>query len=63
MQWVNKMVQSHLVIIHKACIHVIDRIREIIQPVLLEFDTLFIESAVGDPEGGGGAGCKKKTYF
>ena len=26
------------------------RIREIIQPVLLEFNTLFIESALADPE-------------
>ena len=56
MQWDNTMVQPHLVIINKALIHVINRSREIIQHVLLEFNTLFIESAVADPEGKGGGG-------
>ena len=45
------VIQPHLVSITKALIHLIDRIHEIIQPVFLELNTSFKESAVADPEG------------
>ena len=51
MQQYNTVIQPHLVSINRALIHVIDRIHEKIQPVFLELNTLFIESAVADPEG------------
>ena len=58
----------HLVSFNKAVIYVIDRIHGIIQPVFLELNTSFVESAVADPEGSQRTlppvqGPQKRPYF